>query len=166
MGKITTMRYALMIMFMIFVFHTPIPEQLALAEEKEEEEDELTQQRKEQEKEQKKRDKKFNEEKVYKFMVGRDVLTLPLFYISLYVQGRLVEGKLRVAIQTKNPAARRSLNPEKFAIKGIIYPLAVKMWENGRPSSEDIRNFKQDAKAQLKMRYEDLVKEVWIESIL
>ena len=136
-------------------------------EEKEEEElDDLAKERLEKEKEQKKRDKQFNEEKLYKFMVGRDVLTLPLFYISLYVKGKLVEGKLRVAIQTKSPAARRSLNPEKMAIKGIIYPLAVRMWEKGRPTSEDIRNFKIDAKAQLKIRYEELVKEVYIESIL
>jgi hypothetical protein len=69
-------------------------------------------------------------------MVGRDVLPLPLFYISLYVNGRLVEGKLRVAVQTSSPAARRSLNVEKNALRGIIYPLAIRMWENGRPSTK------------------------------
>lgn len=152
----------------LFVYYSPTNN--ALSQEKggkeEEELDDLAKERLEKEKEQKKRDKQFNEEKLYKFMVGRDVLTLPLFYISLYVKGKLVEGKLRVAIQTKSPAARRSLNPEKMAIKGIIYPLAVRMWEKGRPTSEDIRNFKIDAKAQLKIRYEELVKEVYIESIL
>ena len=130
------------------------------------EEDQLTKERKEKEKAQKKRDKKFNEEKVYKFMVGRDVLTLPLFYVSLYVKGRLVEGKLRVAIQTSSPAARRSLNVEKMALKGIIYPLAIRMWEKGRPTTDDIRNFKVDATKQLRLRFDDLIKEVFIESIL
>ena len=99
-------------------------------------------------------------------MVGRDVLTLPLFYVSLYVKGRLVEGKLRVAIQTSSPAATRSLNVEKMALKGIIYPLAIRMWEKGRPTTNDIRNFKVDATKQLKIRYGDLIKEVFIESIL
>jgi len=164
-----TLRYILLLVLLAFSFSSVPPVNQLSAEEKEEEEeeeDDLAIERKEKEKEQKKRDKKFNEEKVYKFMVGRDVLTLPLFYISLYVKGQLVEGKLRVAIQTSGAAARRSLNPEKMAIKGIIYPLAVRMWEKGRPTSEDIRNFKIDAKAQLKLRYEDLVKEVYIESIL
>ena len=55
---------------------------------------------------------------------------------------------------------------EKNALRGIIYPLAIRMWENGRPTTEDIRNFKADATAQLKTRFDDLVKEVFIESIL
>lgn len=162
-----TFRYMLLLILLTVGFSSLSPVQMLSAEEEEEEEeDDLARERKEKEKEQKKRDKQFNEEKVYKFMVGRDVLTLPLFYISLYVKGQLIEGKLRVAIQTGGAAARRSLNTEKMAIKGIIYPMAVRMWENGRPTSEDIRNFKIDAKAQLKLRYEDLVKEVYIESIL
>ena len=168
--KIILTRPFLLALVASFLFVSPLYSKVAFAEEKEEKEeeelDDLAKERLEKEKEQKKRDKQFNEEKLYKFMVGRDVLTLPLFYVSLYVKGKLVEGKLRVAIQTKSPAARRSLIPEKMAIKGIIYPLAVRMWENGRPTSEDIRNFKIDAKAQLKIRYEDLVKEVYIESIL
>lgn len=159
---VTYFKYFLLLLLFNFYLSNSVP--FSLAEEKED--DELTQERKAKEKEQKKRDKKFNEEKVYKFMVGRDVLPLPMFYISLYVNGRLVEGKLRVAVQTSSPAARRSLNVEKNALRGIIYPLAIRMWENGRPSTEDIRNFKAEATAQLKTRFDDLVKEVFIESIL
>ena len=159
---VTYFKYFLLLLLFNFYLSTSIP--FSMAEEKED--DELTQERKAKEKEQKKRDKKFNEEKVYKFMVGRDVLPLPMFYISLYVNGRLVEGKLRVAVQTSSPAARRSLNVEKNALRGIIYPLAIRMWENGRPSTEDIRDFKAEATSQLKTRFDDLVKEVFIESIL
>jgi hypothetical protein len=148
------------------LFLTTIPPSMAAENDDGQEEDQLTKDRNAKEKAQKKRDKKFNEEKVYKFMVGRDVLTLPLFYVSLYVKGRLVEGKLRVAIQTSSPAATRSLNVEKMALKGIIYPLAIRMWEKGRPTTNDIRNFKVDATKQLKIRYDDLIKEVFIESIL
>ena len=145
---------------------TSIPPSMAAENDDRQEEDQLTKDRNAKEKAQKKRDKEFNEEKVYKFMVGRDVLTLPLFYVSLYVKGRLVEGKLRVAIQTSSPAATRSLNVEKMALKGIIYPLAIRMWEKGRPTTDDIINFKVDATKQLKIRYDDLIKEVFIESIL
>ena len=111
------------LLLLLFGFHLSTSVSFSLAEEKED--DELTQEMKAKEKEQKKRDKKFNEEKVYKFMVGRDVLPLPMFYISLYVNGRLVEGKLRVAVQTSSPAARRSLNVDKNAMRGINYPLAI-----------------------------------------
>ena len=109
----------------LFVYYSPTNYALSQekGEEEEEELDDLAKERLEKEKEQKKRDKQFNEEKLYKFMVGRDVLTLPLFYISLYVRGKLVEGKLR-SYSNKSPAARRSLNPEN-AIKGIIYPLCT-----------------------------------------
>ncbi len=134
--------------------------------EEDEDLDQSTKDRKQQEKEQKKKDKKFNEEKVYRFMVDRSVLTLPLFMISLYVQGQLVEGKLRVAIQTKNSAARKLLDNEKLTIKGIVYPLALRMWEDGRPTNEDIRNFKIDCKSQLQQRYDELIQDVFIESIL
>ncbi|MDG1273314.1 MAG: hypothetical protein P8P46_02490 [Alphaproteobacteria bacterium] len=160
-----TKYFRLSLVFILFGLYCTTFASPTIAQE-EKEDDELTKERKEKEKDQKKRDEKFNEEKVYKFMVGRDVLPLPMFYISLYVKGRLVEGKLRVAIQTSSPAARRSLNVEKMALKGIIYPLAIRMWENGRPTTEDIQNFKADATKRLKTRYDDLVKEVFIESIL
>ena len=75
---VTYFKYFLLLILFNFYLSTSIP--FLMAEEKED--DELTQERKAKEKEQKKRDKKFNEEKVYKFMVGRDVLPLPLFYIS------------------------------------------------------------------------------------
>ncbi|MEC9101821.1 MAG: hypothetical protein VX491_11290, partial [Pseudomonadota bacterium] len=104
--KIILTRPFLLALVASFLFVSPLYSKVAFAEEKEEEKeeeelDDLAKERLEKEKEQNKRDKQFNEEKLYKFMVGRDVLTLPLFYVSLYVKGKLVEGKLRVAIQTK-----------------------------------------------------------------
>ena len=65
----------------LFVYYSPTNYALSQekGEEEEEELDDLAKERLEKEKEQKKRDKQFNEEKLYKFMVGRDVLTLPLF---------------------------------------------------------------------------------------
>ena len=66
----------------LFVYHPST--NYALSQEKEEKEeeelDDLAKERLEKEKEQQKRDKQFNEEKLYKFMVGRDVLTIRLCY--------------------------------------------------------------------------------------
>jgi len=130
------------------------------------EDDASTKQRKLKEKEQKKRDKKFNDDRLYRFMVGPSVLPVGPYTISLYVRGQLVEGKLRVAIQAKDNQAKSALETEKWAINGIIYPLALRMWEDGRPSTEDILNFKTDSKLQLQRRFDELVEEVYIESIM
>lgn len=136
------------------------------AAEDEEDMDESTKDRKQKEKEQKKKDKKFNDDRMYRYMVGPDVLPVGPFTISLYVRGQLVEGKLRVAIQAKDNQAKSALEGEKWVINGIIYPLALRMWENGRPTTEDIRSFKADSTIQLQRRFAEQVKEVFIESIM
>lgn len=138
----------------------------AQAAEDEEDLDQSTKDRKLKEKEQKKKDKKFNDDRVYRFMVGPDILPIGPFTISLYVRGQLVEGRLRIAIQAQNRQAKTALEGEKWAINGIVYPLALRMWENGRPSTEDVLNFKTDTKTQLQRRYSEQVKDVFIESIM
>lgn len=117
-------------------------------------------------KEQNKKDGRFNEERVYRFMVGPDILPVGPYTISLYVRGQLVEGRLRIAIQARDSQAKTTLEGQKWAINGIVYPLALRMWENGRPSTEDVFNFKTDAKTQLQRLYKKLVKEVFIQSIM
>lgn len=138
----------------------------AWAQSDDEEQDQSTKDRKQKEKEQKKKDKRFNDDRLYRFMVGPDVLPVGPYTISLYVRGQLVEGKLRIAIQAKDTQAKALLEGEKWVINGIVYPLALRMWENGRPTTEDIRNFKSDSKAQLQRRFAEQVKEVFIESIM
>ncbi len=138
----------------------------AYAAAKDEEQEESTRDRKQKEKEQKKKDKKFNDDRLYRFMVGPNILPVGPFTISLYVRGQLVEGKLRIAIQTKDSQAKSTLESDKWIINGIVYPLALRMWENGRPTTEDIRNFKADSKTQLQRRFAELVEEVHIESIM
>lgn len=138
----------------------------AWAQSDDEEQDQSTKDRKQKEKEQKKKDKRFNDDRLYRFMVGPDVLPVGPYTISLYVRGQLVEGKLRIATQAKDTQAKALLEGEKWVINGIVYPLALRMWENGRPTTEDIRNFKSDSKAQLQRRFAEQVKEVFIESIM
>lgn len=95
---------------------------------------------------QKKKDKKFNKELLYRHLVGPNVLPIGPFTISLFVRGQLLEGKLRIAVVAASSTEKLELEGEKNALMGIIYPLAIRMYENGRPSTADILNFKQDAK--------------------
>jgi flagellar basal body-associated protein FliL len=156
----------ILLIVMAAAFSAPIFATTVLAAEDEEDQDQSTKDRKQKEKEQKKKDKKFNDDRIYRFMVGPDVLPVGPFTISLYVRGQLVEGKLRVAIQARDNQAKSDLESDKWIIQGIVYPLALRMWENGRPTTEDIRNFKTDAKTQLARRFDEKIKEVFIESIM
>lgn len=115
---------------------------------------------------QRKKDKEFNRDILYRHTIGPDVLPLGPYTISLYVRGQLTEGRVRVAVQAKDTASKSLLEGEKFAMNGIIYPLAVRMFENGRPTTEDLLNFKADARTQLVQRYKDLVIDVFLESLI
>ncbi len=69
-------------------------------------------------------------------------------------------------MQTTSELARQQLEAQKMAMNGIVYPLAVRMFEQGRPSSDQIRAFKDDTRDQLIQRYPDLIEEVFIESMI
>lgn len=125
-----------------------------------------TDQREQDEKAQKKKDKEFNRDILYRHVVGPKVLALGPYSISLFVRGQPLEARLRVAVQTTSELARTQLEAQKMSVNGIVYPLAVRLFELGRPSSEQIRAFKDDTRAQLVERYPDLIEDVFIESMI
>lgn len=127
---------------------------------------ESTTERKQQEKQQKKKDKEFNRDILYRHVIGPKVLALGPYSISLFVQGQPLEARLRVAVQMTNEQARLQLESQKMAVNGIVYPLAVRLFERGRPTSEQIRTFKEDTRAQLQQRYPDMIEDVFIESMV
>lgn len=125
-----------------------------------------TKERMENEKAQRKKDEEFNRDVEFRQVVGPDVLPLGPYTVSLFVNGQSVEGRVRVAVQATSTAAKTAMETEKWAINGIVYPLAVRMYETGRPTREDIRLFKIDTQTRLSTRYPDMVEGVYIESIL
>ncbi|NQW10993.1 MAG: hypothetical protein HQ481_14080 [Alphaproteobacteria bacterium] len=125
-----------------------------------------TKDRKEQEKDQKKKDKKFNREILYRQAVGPNVLPLGPFTISLFVKGQPYETRIRVAVQAKSTEAKLALENDKWALNGIVYPLAVRLFENGRPNNDEIRAFKEDTYDQLSARYPNQIEEVFLESLI
>ena len=125
-----------------------------------------TDQRKQAERAQQKKDKEFNRDILYRHAVGPKVLALGPYSISLFVRGQPLEARLRVAVQTTTELARTQLEAQQMAVNGIVYPLAVRLFEQGRPSTEQIRAFKDDTRAQLSARYPDLIDDVFIESMI
>jgi hypothetical protein len=127
---------------------------------------ESTTERKQAEKQQKKKDKEFNRDILYRHAVGPRVLALGPYSISLFVRGQPVEGRLRVAVQMTSEQAKLTLEGQKMAVNGIVYPLAVRLFEQGRPSTAQIRTFKEDTRTQLLARYPDMIEDVFIESLI
>ena len=125
-----------------------------------------TTERKQAEKQQKKKDKEFNRDIEYRRMIGPKVLALGPYSISLFVRGQPLEARLRVAVQMTTEQARVQLEAQKMAVNGIVYPLAVRLFEQGRPTTDQIRAFKDDTRAQLLQRYPDMIDEVFIESMI
>jgi hypothetical protein len=125
-----------------------------------------TTERKQAEKQQKKKDKEFNRDIEYRRMIGPKVLALGPYSISLFVRGQPLEARLRVAVQMTTEQARVQLEAQKMAVNGIVYPLAVRLFEQGRPTTDQIRAFKDDTRTQLLQRYPDMIDEVFIESMI
>jgi hypothetical protein len=125
-----------------------------------------TKDRKEQEKAQQKKDKEFNREIQFRRVVGPKVLALGPYSVSLFVQGQPVEGRVRVAVQANSVSDKTAMDGQKWAINGILYPLAVRMFEDGRPTPTAIRDFKGSAYELLSKRYPGMVDEVFIESLI
>lgn len=125
-----------------------------------------TKERKEEQKQRDKEHKQFNREIQYRRVVGPNVLPIGPFSISVFVKGQPLEARLRVAIEAKDVQAKTTLDAQKWAVNGIVYPLAVKLYENGRPNREQIELFKAEAQTQLSERYPDMIEGVYIESLI
>ncbi|WP_193173191.1 hypothetical protein [Nisaea nitritireducens] len=117
-------------------------------------------------KDQRKKDKKFNRDITYRHAIGPDVLPLGPFTISLYIDGRLTEHRLKVALQAIDTAKKSELEAAKTQLYGIVYPLCLKLFEKGRPSSSDILAFKAQVQKNVSTRFKDSLKGVYIESVL
>jgi len=124
-----------------------------------------TRERKEAEKELRKQHKQFNREIQYRRVVGPRVLPVGPFSISIFVRGQPLEARIRVAIQAITEQDKVTLDGQKWAVNGIVYPLAVKLFEQGRPSREQIELFKLETQAKLSQRYPDMIEAVFIESL-
>ena len=120
----------------------------------------------EKDKAQKKKDKHFNREIQYRRVVGPNVLAMGPFSISLFVKGQPYESSLRVAVEAVDQPAKTRMETDKWAINGIIYPLAVKLFEEGRPGVRRIRAFKEEVYSHINARYPDLVKDIYIEKLM
>jgi hypothetical protein len=125
-----------------------------------------TKERKEKEKDIRKKDKQFNREIKFRRVVGPNVLPVGPFSVSVFVNGQPMEARIRVAIQANSVDSKISMDSEKWAVQGIVYPQAVKLFEDGRPDRERIELFKMETQKELSKRFPDMIDAVYIESMM
>lgn len=113
----------------------------------------------------KKRKKKSGEIQ-YQHVVGANVLSIGPYSVQTEVDGRRVEGRVSLGIETKDVAAKGRLQDAKQAIHGIVYPLALRLYERGRPTQQGILEFKAQTLEKLTARFGDSVVDVYIKDML
>src|SRR6185436_12253339 len=71
------------------------------------------------------------------------------FTVTNYQGGQFYEGRVSIAIEAVDTQARGVIWSNKQLVNGIIQPLAVKLFEQGRPTPSRIETFKKEAGAKL-----------------
>lgn len=94
-----------------------------------------------------------------------NAITFGPMLISSISQGRSIAGKLKFSVVAVDEVARGKLQAGEDAVYGIIYPLAIKLYEDGRPNNDAIRAFKTDAEAQLNSRFGGAVEMILLDSV-
>ena len=94
-----------------------------------------------------------------------NAITFGPMRISSISRGRSVAGRLKFSVVAVDEVARGKIRDGEDAVYGIIYPLAIKLYEDGRPSTSAIRTFKSDAEAQLNSRFGGAVKMILLDTV-
>jgi hypothetical protein len=80
--------------------------------------------------------------------------------------GQTFEGRVTVAVEAKDVPARQMLWGNKQLVNGILFPLAVKLFEGGRPTPSSVESFKKEAQAALDARFKGQIKGVYVKDVM
>lgn len=119
----------------------------------------------------------FAQEKDKKKKKGSDEMTyerkLPAHYapfgpytVTNYQEGKFFEGRVSIAIEASDVNARGIIWQNKQLVNGIIQPLAVKLFEQGRPTPSRIETFKKEAGIRLDARFKDKIKAIYVREVM
>jgi flagellar basal body-associated protein FliL len=80
--------------------------------------------------------------------------------------GQFFEGRVSIAIEAVDNAARSAIWSNKPLVNGIVQPLAVKLFEQGRPTPSRIEAFKKEAAIKLEQRFKDKIKGIYVREVM
>jgi hypothetical protein len=88
------------------------------------------------------------------------------YTVTNYQGGQFFEGRVSIAIEAVDTPARSVIWSNKPLVNGIIQPLAVKLFEQGRPTPSRIETFKKEAGAKLEARFKDKIKSIFVREVM
>jgi len=88
------------------------------------------------------------------------------YTVTNYQGGQFFEGRVSIAIEAIDVPARGVIWQNKQLVNGILQPLAVKLFEQGRPTPSRIETFKKEAGAKLDARFKDKIKMIYVREVM
>ena len=88
------------------------------------------------------------------------------YTVTNYQGGQFFEGRVSIAIEAIDVPARGVIWSNKQLVNGIVQPLAVKLFEQGRPTPSRIETFKKEAGAKLDARFKDKIKSIFVREVM
>ena len=88
------------------------------------------------------------------------------YTVTNYQGGQFFEGRVSIAIEAVDVPARGVIWSNKQLVNGIVQPLAVKLFEQGRPTPSRIETFKKEAGARLDARFKDKIKSIFVREVM
>jgi hypothetical protein len=114
----------------------------------------------------KKKRKDLATEQTYERKLGPNWAPFGPYTIRNIRDGTLFEGRVTVAVEAKDTPARQMLWNNKQLVNGILFPLAVKLFEDGRPTPSRVESFKKEAETALDARFKGQVKGVYVKDVM
>ncbi len=114
----------------------------------------------------KKKKKGLETEMTYERKLPANFAPFGPYTVTNYQSGQLFEGRVSIAIEAVDVPARGVIWSNKQLVNGIIQPLAVKLFEQGRPTPSRIETFKKEAGAKLDQRFKDKIKSIFVREVM
>lgn len=115
---------------------------------------------------QEKKKKKGGDEMTYERKLPPNFAPFGPYTVTNYQAGQFFEGRVSIAIEAIDVTARGVIWQNKQLVNGIIQPLAVKLFEQGRPTPSRIETFKKEAGARLDARFKDKIKMIYVREVM
>jgi hypothetical protein len=116
--------------------------------------------------EEKKKKKSADQEATYERKLPANFAPFGPYTVTNYQGGQFFEGRVSIAIEAQDVVARGVIWQNKQLVNGIIQPLAIKLFEQGRPTPSRIEAFKKEAGFKLDQRFKDKILAIYVKDVM
>jgi hypothetical protein len=88
------------------------------------------------------------------------------YTVTNFQSGQFFEGRVSIAIEAQDVVARGLIWQNKQLVNGILQPLAIKLFEQGRPTPSRIEAFKKEAGFKLDQRFKDKILAIYVKDVM